>query len=254
MTDPQPSIQPLAHQQALPDSLEEAIVQAQSATKAALAAGYTRLSIEILFPELKVMPIAQQFVEAFAELGPGLKVFFTDAGTAAWAKQGWGDVPFQCRSVDVAGSRQTTEAEEHIDEGDKLYIIVAPTAVEVWAVEKLCNQAGNVPVVIFIPRLEDVSIVGIGYAGRALRDRFLTTIEPCYYLRPIDDSVALTRFYPTPWQVWVEKEGLWSVAAEELLKPDTEKLDGIISTALGTGQKGRSIFAELGDFIRALGR
>lgn len=60
MTDLQPSIQPLAHQQALPDSLEEAIVQAQSATKAALAAGYTRLSIEILFPELKVMPIAQQ--------------------------------------------------------------------------------------------------------------------------------------------------------------------------------------------------
>jgi hypothetical protein len=250
MTEIQTPPQP----QALPNSLEDAVVQAQAATKAALAAGYTRVSIEMIFPELKVMPIAQQFTEAFTDLGSGLKVFFTDAGTAAWAKQGWGDVPFQFRSVDVAGSRQTTDAQEHIDVEDKLYIIVAPTAVEVLAVEQLCNQAGEVPVIIFSPRLEDVSIVGIGYAGRALRDRFLKTIEPCYYLRPIDDQVALTRFYPTPWQVWLEKEGTWTIVAEELLKPDSEKLDGIIATAMGLGQKGRSIFAELQNFIQALGR
>jgi Domain of unknown function (DUF1995) len=241
-------------QQALPDSLDDAIVQAQVATQAALAAGYTRLSIELLFPELKVMPIAQQFAAAFTDLESGLKIFFTDAGTAAWAKQGWGDVPFQFKSVDVAGSRQTTDALEHIEEGDRLYIIVAPTAVEVGAVEQLCNQAGTVPVIIFAPRLEDVSIVGIGYAGRALRDRFLKTIEPCYYLRPIDDQVALTRFYPTPWQVWLEKEGIWSVVAAEALKPDSEKLDELISTAQGGGQKGRSIWAELQSFIQALGR
>lgn len=238
----------------LPNSLEEAIVQAQAATKAALAAGYTRLSIELLFPELKVMPIAQQFTEAFADLGAGLKIFFTDAGTAAWAKQGWKEMPFQFRSVDVAGSRQTTDAQEHIDEGDRLYIVVAPTAVEVGAVEQLCNQAGDVPVIIFNPRLEDVSIVGIGYAGRALRDRFLSTIEPCYYLRPLDDQVALTRFYPTPWQVWLEKEGQWDVIAQEPLKPDSERLDGIVAAAMGNAGQKRSIFAELQSFIRALGR
>ncbi len=241
-------------QQALPNSLEDAIVQAQTATQSALEAGYTRLSIELLFPELKVMPIAQQFAAAFADLGSGLKVFFTDAGTAAWAKQGWGEVPFQFKSVDVAGSRQTTDALEHIDEDDQLYIIVAPTAVEVGAVEQLCNQAGDVPVIIFAPRLEDVSIVGIGYAGRTLRDRFLKTIEPCYYLRPIDDQVALTRFYPQPWQVWLEKEGTWNVVAEEALKPDSEKLDQLIAAAQGNGSKGRSIFAELQSFIQALGR
>jgi hypothetical protein len=238
----------------LPDSLDEAIVQAQVSTKAALEAGYKRLSVEVLFPELKVMPIAQQFCETFTEWGEGVKLFFTDAGTAAWAKKNWPDSPFQFRSVDVAGSRQTTEADEHITEGDKLYIVIASTAVEVGAVEQLCNQSGEVPVILLFPRLEDVSIVGIGYAGRALRDRFLSTIEPCYHLRPMDDEVALTRFYPTPWQLWLQQEESWTVVAEELLKPDAERIDNLLAAALGDRQKKRSIFDELQSFIKALGR
>lgn len=238
----------------LPDSLEDAIVQAQASTQAALEAGYTRLSVEVLFPELRVMPIAQQFCQIFEAWGDGVKLFFTDAGTAAWAKKNWANSPFQFRSVDVAGSRQTTEAMEHITEGDKLYIVIAPTAVEVGAVEQLCNQSGDVPVILLFPRLEDVSIVGIGYAGRALRERFLSTIEPCYHLRPIDDQVALTRFYPTPWQLWLEQEGNWQVIAEEHLKPDAERIDNLLAAALGEDQKKRSIFDELQSFIKALGR
>jgi Domain of unknown function (DUF1995) len=239
---------------ALPDSLEEAIVQAQASTQAALEAGYTRLSVEVLFPELKVMPIAQQFCQAFEAWGEGVKLFFTDAGTAAWAKKNWPDSSFQFRSVDVAGARQTTDATEHVTEGDKLYIVIASTAVEVGAVEQLCNQSGEVPVILLFPRLEDVSIVGIGYAGRALRERFLSTIEPCYHLRPIDDQVALTRFYPTPWQLWLEQEGRWNAIAEEYLKPDAERIDNLLAAALGADQKKRSIFEELQSFIKALGR
>ena len=84
MTD---SNAPSSLMQQLPSSLEDAIVQAQAATKSALGAGYTKLSVEIFFPELKIMPIAQQFCEAFTEWGDGVKLFFTDAGTAAWAKK-----------------------------------------------------------------------------------------------------------------------------------------------------------------------
>ena len=81
----------------LPQTLDDAIAQAQTATQAAIAAGYTRLQVELLFPELKPLPVAEKFVPTFAELGAGLKVFFTDAGTAALAKRDWGDVPFQIR-------------------------------------------------------------------------------------------------------------------------------------------------------------
>lgn len=237
----------------LPNTLEDAIAQAQQTTQAAIAAGYTRMSVELLFPELKVMPIAQTFAEAFREdFGAGITIFFTDAGTAAWAKKNWGDVPYQFRSVDVAGSRQTSTVEELVSPNDKLYILVSPTAVEVTPIEQLCNAAGEIPVILLNPRLEDISIVGIGYAGRVLRERFLKTIEPCYYLRPLDEQTALTRFYPQPWQLWLEKSGTWERVAEEQDKPDSEKLEELLAKASGNPQKKPSVFSGLQQFLRAL--
>jgi len=42
----------------LPKTLEQAIAQAREATKAAIADGYSLLQVELLFPELKPMPVA----------------------------------------------------------------------------------------------------------------------------------------------------------------------------------------------------
>lgn len=238
----------------LPSTLDDAIAQAQTATQAAIAAGYTRLQIEILFPELKPMPIAEQFLPAFADWGRGLKVFFTDAGTAALAKRDWGEVPFQIRSLDVAGARQTTSVEEQVDADDELYIFVAPSAVEVAPVEQICNAAGGRPTILFNPRLEDVSTIGIGYAGRQLRQRFLDTIEACYYLRPLDDQSALLRCYPDPWQVWSETEGVYRLVSEAREKPDSEEIGEILAASTGNQQSKRRLLPGLQQFFRALGR
>jgi hypothetical protein len=99
-----------------------------------------------------------------------------------------------------------------------------------------------------------VAIIGIGYAARQIRDRFITTIEPCYYLRPIDESLALTRMYPTPWQLWVETEGDWRSAAEALLKPDSEELENLIAQATGQQTAKGGFLGGLSEFIRALSR
>ena len=238
----------------LPQTLDAAIVQAQQATHAAIAAGYLRLQVELIFPELKVMPVAEKFVPGFAEFGAGLKVFFTDAGLAALARRDWAGATFQIRSLDVAGTRQTTPVEEQIDPADQLYLFMSPTAVEVAPVEQICQAAGNRPIVILNPRLEDVAIVGIGYAGRQLRERFLNTIEPCYYLRPLDDRSVLMRCYPAPWQVWLETEGVYQLIGEEFQKPDSEKLDIILGKALGNQKPRQGLFSELSQFLRALGR
>lgn len=238
----------------LPNTLDDAIAQAQSATLAALQAGYTRLSVDLVFPELKPMPIAQQFLPILSEYGAGLKVFFTDAGTAAMAKNGWGDVPFRYGSIDVAGSRQTTPVEEQVQPDDQIFVCVAPSAVEVGPVEQICNAAGDRPVILFNPKLEDVSIVGIGYAGRQLRQRFLDTIEPCYYLRPLDDESALMRCYPSPWQVWYSTDGTYRMIAEERERPDSEKLDEIFTAQLGKPSGRGGLFAGLQQFLRALGK
>lgn len=237
----------------LPDTLDDAIAQAQSATQAALAAGYTRLQVELVFPELKAMPIAEKFISIFRDRGEGLKLFFTDAGFAALAKRDWQEVPFKIRSLDVAGSRQTTPVEEQVEPDDEIYIFVAPSSVEVSPVEQICNVVGERPIILLNPRLEDVATIGIGYAGRQLRQRFLDTIEPCYYLRPLDDQSAILRCYPSPWQIWYAPDGEYQLIAEEQERPDSERLDEIFAGVLGQAAK-PGLFAGFQQFLKALGR
>ncbi|GAC1461060.1 MAG: hypothetical protein NVS2B14_06480 [Chamaesiphon sp.] len=86
----------------LPTTIEEAIVQSQEATKAALADSYTRLQVELVFPELKTMPIAWQFLPAFEDFGSDLKVFFPDAGAAALAHRDWGQVTFKIADLGLS--------------------------------------------------------------------------------------------------------------------------------------------------------
>lgn len=238
----------------LPQSLEEAIAQAQAATRAALAAGYPRLQIELLFPELKPLPVAEQFLPAFAEeYGEGLKVFFSDAGAAALARRDWGPVPYKIGSVDVAGTRQTTAVEDQIEASDRLYVFVAPSSAEVGPVEKICDAVGDRPVILLNARLEDVGAVGIGYAARQLRKRFLDTIEPCYYLRPFEGA-ALMRAYPSRWLVWLERGDDYELIAEELQKPDAEKLEQILMQATGSQAPRSGFLAQMERFLKALGQ
>ena len=236
----------------LPNSLDEAIAQAQEATRAAIVAGYTRLQVELLLPELKPMPAAQQYLPVFADLGSGLKVFFTDAGAAALAKRDWAEVDCQFASIDVAGSRQTTTVAELAEPDDRAFLFVAPSAVEIGPVEQVCNVAGERPSILFNPRLEDVGTVGIGFTARKIRERFLNTFEPCYYLRPLEQAV-LFRCYPAPWQVWLETEAGYQLVAEELQKPDGERLDQILAQAIGPKQAPkRGFLTDLQRMLRAL--
>jgi hypothetical protein len=234
----------------LPQNLDEAIAQACNAAHAALEDGLTRLQVELAFPELKIMPLAQQFVASFADLGSELRIFFPDAGSAALARRDWGDVPYPMRGIG--------ELKAAIQPEEKLFIFVEPSSVEVQQVEALCDEAGERPVIFLNPRLEDVATIGIGYAGRQLRDRFLNKLESCYYLRPLEGA-ALLRAYPTNWQVWFEQEGAYKLVADQPQKPVGDALDEILMRAQGkeptaTAPKPvrRGLLSELQGFIRAL--
>ena len=219
----------------LPKTLEEAIAQAKEATQSALNDGCTRLQVELVFPEiaLQAQSIAQQFIPLFEEYGSGLKVLFPDTGAAALARRDWGEVPFKIS--DIGTSRSPIE--NKIQAEDKAFLLIAPSSVEVAQVEALCNLAGTRPCVLLNPQLEDLYIVGIGMAARKLRERFLSTIEPCYYLRPIDQA-AILRSYPGLWQVWLEIEDEYQLIAEEPQRPAGEALDQILANAMGTSETG----------------
>ncbi|CEJ47533.1 DUF1995 family protein [Umezakia ovalisporum] len=237
----------------LPNSLEEAIAQSRIATQAALADGYTRLQVDFLFPELKLMPVAAQFLPLFAEYDSRLKVFFADAGAAALANRDWADTPFKI--LDIGTGRAF---KSKIETEDEIFLFIAPTSVEVPQLEKLCEDIGHRPFVMLNPRLEDSGVVGIGYAARQTRQRFISTIESCYYLRPVDDTTAVFRCYPGLWEVWVETNGEYQKVAELSKKPSGDELDLILmegqpqTTTNAAPVKKPSVFKSLQRFFKAL--
>lgn len=211
----------------VPQSLEEAIINAKTAVKAALADGYQRVQVELVIPEiaLQAQAIALEFTTIFSDYGSGLKVIFPDTGAAALARRDWGETTFKI--TDIGTSRSPVE--RRISDSDQLFLVVSPSAVEVNQVEKLCNLPGDRPVVLLIPQLEDVSIVGIGLAARQLRERFLSTLESCYYFRPLEGA-AVIKVYPGTWQVWVETaDNNYELLCEQPQKPMGEALERILT-------------------------
>ncbi|MGP1387422.1 MAG: DUF1995 family protein [Thainema sp.] len=244
----------------LPKSIEEAVEQSKAATQAAIADGLTRIQVEYAIPELKIMPLARPFIALFEEKDWQFKVFFPDAGAAALARRDWGEPSYSVRGIG--------EIKGQIEEDDDAFLIIEPSAVEVKKVEKMYEAAENRPFVMLNPQLEDVAIIGIGYAGRQLRERFLSTIETVYCIKPLNGA-AVFRCYPQPWQVWLENSpGNYDLIAEEAERPIGEVLDRILMGATGsstneasaedsTGQKAakprrRGFLAELQQFLKAL--
>ncbi|MBD1911078.1 MULTISPECIES: DUF1995 family protein [unclassified Leptolyngbya] len=234
----------------LPQSLDDAIAQARKATQAALDDGLTRLQVELAFSELKIMLLAEQFVQEFESLGPAFRVFFSDPGSAALARRDWGEKPFPIRGIG--------ELKAEIQPEEQLFLFIEPSSVEVNQVEALCNQAGERPVVFLNPKLEDVATLGIGYAGRQLRDRFLNTLESCYHLRPLQGG-AVYRCYPGLWQVWMEQDGDYKLVAEQAQRPNGEQIEAIFLKASGQAPPEaavvaprRGFFSNLKGFLRAL--
>jgi hypothetical protein len=238
----------------LPQTLEQAIAQAKEATVAAIKDGCTKLQVELLFPELKSLPVAQQFIPAVAELDKQLRVFFPDAGACALARREWGEVNFK---IDYLGTNPDLVAGKVRSE-DEIFLAIEPSAVEVSQAEKLCQAADPRPVVLLMPRLEDAAIVGIGYAGRQLRERFLNTLESCYYIRPLDNA-AVFRCYPSPWQVWRVIDDNAELIAELPEKPVGDALLEILTGSPADTNnpdlpqvKRPGLLANLQQFLRAL--
>jgi Domain of unknown function (DUF1995) len=239
----------------LPNSLEDAIAQARVATQAALADGCTRLQVEFLFPELKPITVAEQFLPVFAAYDSRLKIFFADAGGAALARRDWADAPFKIEDI---GTGRAASLESKIQPEDEIFLFIAPTSVEVPQLEKLCEVIGSRPLVMLNPRLEDSGVVGIGYAARKIRDRFISTIESAYYLRPVDDETAVYRCYPGQWEVWLETNGEYQRIAELPKKPSGDELDIILTkgqpqtTTDAIPAKKPNVFKSLQRFFKAL--
>ncbi len=227
----------------LPNNLEDTTEQAIASTYQAIADGATRVLVDLRFPELKSMPIAYEFARSFNErYGNAWQAIFSDAGAAALAKREWADLNVSVRGVN--------EGRRAIREEDKAFLLVEPSSVEVDQVEKLVQLAGDRPFVMLNPRLEN-SEVGLGLSARRLRDRFLSTFETAYYIKPLDLG-ALWRCYPQTWQVWVNTEEGMQFLSEVEQRPSSDDIDRLFRQK--TGQKTGSFLGRLQELFNALGR
>ncbi len=227
----------------LPNNLEDTTEQAIAATYQAISDGATRILVDLRFPELKSMPIAHEFARSFNErYGNAWQAIFSDAGAAALAKREWADLNVSVRGVN--------EGRRAVREEDKAFLLVEPSSVEVDQVEKLVQLAGDRPFVMLNPRLEN-SEVGLGLSARRLRDRFLSTFETAYYIKPLELG-ALWRCYPQTWQVWVNTEEGMQFLSEVEQRPSSDDIDRLFRQK--TGQKTGSFLGRLQELFSALGR
>ncbi len=209
-----------------PQNLSEAVEQAKKSVQDAIADGYTRLQVELVIPEipLQAQSLALEFANMLVEsYSSGVKVMFPDTGAAMLAKRDWGEVTFQV--TDLGG--RFTSVDNQVSDTDEIFIVACPSSVEVERVETLCNLAGDRPVLLLIPQLEDVAVVGIGLAARQLRERFISTLYSCYYIRPLEGA-SILRIHPSSWQIWLEKEEGYELAMELSSKPMGEELDRLL--------------------------
>lgn len=233
----------------LPESIEAAVSQSVIAAAKAIAAGHRRLQIELAFPELKPMGISQQFLAESAEwgdamLGETIKVFFSNAGAAALAQRDWEGAPYILKGIE--------ELLTPVQPEDSAFVLIAPSAVEVSLAENIANQAGDRPYILLNPELQDISVVGIGYAGRQLRERFLSTIEPCYYISPLKGGI-LYRAFPDPWQIWWETDsGDYQLLESLDNRPDGEELDRVLARVLAPEVAQGGILKSLQSFLKSL--
>jgi hypothetical protein len=240
-----------------PQSLEEAVTQAKEATLAAISDGYRRVQVELVIPEiaLQAQSLAWEFALLFEEYGSGVKVMFPDTGAAMLAKRDWGETTFRVTDM---GSRFTS-VETQIKSEDEIFILAAPSSVEVDRVEQICNLAGDRPVILLIPQLEDVAVVGIGYTARQLRDRFISTLYSCYYFRSLDNAAILLA-HPGIWQIWLVKDTEYELATELSSKPVGEDLERLLLQLTNPNSedngdrniKKASFLGNLQKFLRAL--
>lgn len=172
----------------------------------------------------KYWTITRYFAELVArQLEGTCKVLYPDMGSAAMLKNAWPDAGFEIGSLSDRNPIQETYS---------ALIIAAPDPQVLEDTKRVTALAGEVPVILFNPRLVSGD-VGIGLNVRRMREQFLKTFVITYSLRSLGPG-SVFRKYPDMWKVFVEDEdqpGRYRLVHESTNKPQGETLDLILLEA-----------------------
>lgn len=229
-----------------PSTFFQAISQAQSAVDAALSKGYRLLEIE--FPPLPTsqlestaigsyevsdanIRLAIDFASKYATEGKNVVIAFPDLVEKDRAVEQNNESEEPMENVRFGSLRDARkgsfierlwtkpELDIAVREEDDMYVVLIASCQELPDVEKLCEAAGNRPVILFNLKL-DTSRGDLGLPAFPRKDmhyRFLSKFLPVYYLRTrtysrsmakppylVSYSGALYRVYPGDYQVLLD--------------------------------------------------
>lgn len=193
----------------LPETFTEALQQAQLAVRNAVAAGHTRLQVEIQTGRCTSVAIAQPILNALPQ--PLTVVFGT--GTADLAYNTWDQVPHKLLNI---------SERDYIGTSWQSLVLVDASSIDVDEVEALAKRAGTRVFLMINNWPEAPGMTGIGRGRESLRTQFRSTVEVPYFIQAFRyRPVVLFRRYPNPWQLWQEKDGEYQLieSSESLFTP-----------------------------------
>eukprot|EP00741_Cyanophora_paradoxa_P010963 tig00020553_g10598.t1 len=238
----------------LPYSFEEALWHAFKSVRAAARASFLRNSVEISLPQEDpddkhpLLRAAREMTYHFAResqlfAGPKIrgrtvKVFFSDAGSAALARREWGeylgDLPYKICFFRTGGIGDA------VDRGDEAVIVVGPYPPEFENVARIAMQAQALvrPFVLLNHNLTrgPQGQRPTGVQARATA-QFLETMQTSYCLKHFHSGIIVFRSFPSNWQVVSVSEANpeeYSVVKEMVNRPTRADITLALQELLGT--------------------
>ncbi|WP_041244008.1 DUF1995 family protein [Gloeobacter kilaueensis] len=180
----------------MPDTFEQALLQAQRALRNAVEAGHTRLQVEVQTGRRSATDLARPLLDMMPQ--PLLAVSGT--GIADYAFTRWGETPYKILNI---------SERDYIGNNWQTLALIDASSIDVDEVQLYAERAkaGNKHFLMVNNWPEGPGLTGIGRGKESVRRAFRSTVEVAYFLQAFRyRPVVLFRRFPEAWQIW-ERQG-----------------------------------------------
>ncbi|MBW4697335.1 MAG: DUF1995 family protein [Aphanocapsa lilacina HA4352-LM1] len=188
----------------LPDTFEQALLQAQRAVRNAVEAGRTRLQVEIQTGRKSATAITRPLLDVLPQ--PVLAVSGT--GIADYAYTLWGETLYKLLNI---------SEREFIGNSWRSLVLMDASSIDVDEVQIYAERARTGDKVLLMVNNwpEGPGLTGVGRGKESLRTAFRSTVEVAYFLQAFRyRPVVLFRRFPDSWQLWERKQDGFTLVRE----------------------------------------
>ncbi|BAC91190.1 DUF1995 family protein [Gloeobacter violaceus] len=188
----------------LPETFEQALLQAQRSVRNALEAGRTRLQVEIQTGRKSATAITRPLLDVLPQ--PLLAVSGT--GIADYAYTLWGETPYKLLNI---------SEREFIGNSWRSLVLMDASSIDVDEVQIYAERArvGDKVLMMVNNWPEGPGLTGVGRGKESTRNAFRGSVEVAYFLQAFRyRPVVLFRRFPEPWQLWERKEDRFILVRE----------------------------------------